>query len=124
MTAMLRAVGARDVPEPVGRLLQQLRQPLWAPTSPQGYGDTKGEWADPDSLLNRAELARSTADRLLAARRGRRSGDQVASADPSRLLDVVDTSAGDPLGGLLTDDAISADERTALVFGGPAFQWR
>jgi hypothetical protein len=36
----------------------------------------------------------------------------------------VDISAGDPLEGLLTDDAISADERTALVFGGPAFQWR
>ena len=126
MTAMLRAVGARDVPEPVGRLLQQLRQPLWAPSSPKGYGDTKGEWADPDSLLNRAELARSTADRLLAARLGQRAGSQRAASrvDPSRLLDVVDISAEDPLGTLLADDAISADERTALVFGGPAFQWR
>ncbi|MGB5303734.1 MAG: DUF1800 domain-containing protein [Gemmatimonadota bacterium] len=126
MTAMLRAVGARDVPEPVGRLLQQLRQPLWAPSSPKGYGDTKGEWADPDSLLNRAELARSTADRLLAARRGQRSGGErvAARVDPSRFLDVVDVSAEDPLGTLLVDDTISADERTALVFGGPAFQWR
>jgi uncharacterized protein (DUF1800 family) len=126
MTAMLRAVGARDVPEPVGRLLQQLRQPLWAPSSPKGYGDTKGDWADPDSLLNRAELARSTADRLLAARRGRRSGGERAAArvDPSSLLEVVDISVENPLGTLLADDAISADERTALVFGGPAFQWR
>jgi len=126
MTAMLRAVGARDVPEPVGRLLQQLRQPLWAPSSPKGYGDTKREWADPDSLLNRAELARSTADRLLAARRGQRAGSERAASgvDPSRLMDVVDILAEDPLGTLLADDAISADERTALVFGGPAFQWR
>ena len=126
ITAMLRAVGARDIPEPVGRLLQQLRQPLWAPTSPKGYGDTKGEWADPDSLLNRAELARSTAHRLVAARRGRGQGGgrSASPVDSSRLLDVIDISAENPLGTLVADDAISADERTALVFGGPAFQWR
>jgi uncharacterized protein (DUF1800 family) len=126
LTAMLRAVGARDVPQPIGRLLQQLRQPLWAPSSPKGYGDTKSEWADPDSLLNRAELARSTADRLLSAARGRSRGGAAAGAavDPARLQEIVDVPAGDPLSTLLADGSIAADERTALVFGGPAFQWR
>ncbi len=126
LTAMLRAVGARDVPEPIGRLLQQLRQPLWSPSSPKGYGDTKADWADPDSLLNRAELARRTADRLLSGTRTRPSGESVRASqvDPTRLLDIVDVPAGNPLETLLADDAIAAAERTALVFGGPAFQWR
>jgi uncharacterized protein (DUF1800 family) len=126
MIAMLRAVGAREVPEPIGRLLQQLRQPLWAPSSPKGYGDTKAEWADPDSLLNRAELARSAADRLSLGARSRRPGGngEVTGADPTRLMEVVDVSPEDRLGTLLADGAIAAAERTALVFGGPAFQWR
>lgn len=126
LTAMLRAVGARDVPEPIGRLLQQLRQPLWAPVSPKGYGDTKMYWADPDSLLNRAELARSTAERLRVTAGGRppREGRRAASFDPGRLLDVVDVPGTDPLPTMLADVSIAPDERTALVFGGPAFQWR
>ncbi|MBT8477394.1 MAG: DUF1800 domain-containing protein [Gemmatimonadetes bacterium] len=126
LTAMLRAVGARDVPEPIGRLLQQLRQPLWAPSSPKGYADTKSEWADPDSLLNRAELARSAAGRLSSAALARSSpGDRRTSrVDPERFLEIVDVSDSDPLVTLLADGSIAADERTALVFGGPAFQWR
>jgi uncharacterized protein (DUF1800 family) len=126
LAAMLRAVGAPDVPEPIGRLLQQLRQPLWAPSSPKGYGDTKAEWADPDSLLNRAELARSAADRLLVGARGKGSvgGTRDSRTDPTRLLAVVDVPPGDPLATLLSDGTIAAAERTALVFGGPAFQWR
>jgi uncharacterized protein (DUF1800 family) len=119
LTAMLRSVGARDVPEPIGRLLVQLRQPLWAPSSPRGYGDTKSEWADPDSLLNRAELARSAAGRLEGGARGNRPG-----LDPTRFLDVVDVPDDDTLRTLLADGGIAIDERTALVFGGPAFQWR
>ena len=126
LTAMLRAVGARDVPEPVGRLLQQLRQPLWAPTSPKGYGDTKMYWADPDSLLNRAELARSAAGRLRMASGGSSPGERrrVRPFDPGQLLDVVDVPGSDPLPTMLADVSIAPDERTALVFGGPAFQWR
>ncbi len=126
LIAMLRGVGARDVPEPIGRLLQQLRQPLWGPSSPKGYGDTKSEWADPDSLLNRAELARSSAGRLSSATLtgSSRGARQAPRVDPTRFLEIVDVSDSDPLGTLLADAVISADERTALVFGGPAFQWR
>ena len=71
------------------------------------------EWADPDSLLNRAELARTIARRIRSQR-----------TDPRILLDVVDVPAGDPLHALVADGSIAADERIALALAGPAFQWR
>jgi uncharacterized protein (DUF1800 family) len=94
-------------------LLRQLRHPLWSPQSPKGFGDTTQEWADPDSLLNRAELARTVARRLGAQR-----------IDPRTLLDVVDVPSGDPLRNVLADNSIAVDERIALALAGPAFQWR
>ena len=94
-------------------VLRQLRHPLWSPQAPKGFGDKTQEWADPDSLLNRAELARTIARRLRAQR-----------IDPRILLDVVDVPAGDPLRTLLADNSIAADERIALALAGPAFQWR
>jgi uncharacterized protein (DUF1800 family) len=114
VTALLRAVGAREAWERVGPLLYQLRHTPWAPAAPKGYGDARREWADPDALMNRAELARSVAGRL--ARTGR--------LDPSRLLEVMEVDEGDPIQAMLADDTISAQERIALAFGGPAFQWR
>lgn len=94
-------------------LLRQLRHPLWSPQAPKGFGDKTQEWADPDSLLNRAELARTIARRMRAQR-----------IDPRMLLDVVDVPAGDPLRMLLADNTIAPDERIALALAGPAFQWR
>jgi len=86
---------------------------VWAPPSPKGFGDTMQEWADPDSLLNRAELARTIAQ--LPAMRG---------LDPRGLLDVVEVAAGDPLHRLLADTSIPPADRVALAIAGPAFQWR
>jgi len=94
-------------------VLRQLRQPFWSPQSPKGFGDTMQEWADPDSLLNRGELARSIT---------RVTG--VRNIDPQALLDVVDVAAGNPLHALLSDSSIQANERVALALAGPAFQWR
>ena len=111
--AVLRAFDVRDVKPNALPVLRQLRQPLWSPQAPKGYGDTTQEWADPDSLLNRGELAR-TISRLPG----------VASVDPRSLLDVVDVPAGNPLRALIADTAIPAGERIALVIAGPAFQWR
>jgi uncharacterized protein (DUF1800 family) len=111
LVAALRAFGAGDVPEQALALLRQLRHPLWSPQAPKGFGDTTQEWADPDALLNRAELSRTIARRL----RG---------VDPRTLLDVVDVATGDPLHELLATSSIAADERIALVLAGPAFQWR
>ena len=94
-------------------VLRQLRHPLWAPQAPKGFGDAMQEWADPDSLLNRAELARTLARRL----RDRQS-------EPRTLLDVIDVAAADPLRAVLADASIAATDRLALGIAGPAFQWR
>jgi len=111
--AVLRAVGASDVNANAPVVLRQLRQPLWSPASPKGFGDSVQEWADPDSLLNRGELAR-TLSRLPG----------VNALDPRTLLDVVDVPDGNPLHGLLADTSIPPAERVALAIAGPAFQWR
>jgi uncharacterized protein (DUF1800 family) len=113
IVAVLRAAGARTVPPQLLQMLDPLRQPLWAPPSPKGYGDVIGEWSDPDHLMNRIELARGLAQRIGRVR-----------FDPVRLLDVVDVPADDPLRGLLGDSSIPSDERAALAFAGPAFHWR
>ena len=113
LVAVLRALGTAEVRENVGPLLRQLRQPLWSPAAPKGYGDTMQEWADPDSLLNRGELARTIA---------RTPG--LRDLDPRSLLDVVDLPANAPLAAMLADRSIARDERVALALAGPAFQWR
>jgi len=113
LVAALRALDVPAANDAVSPLLRQLRQPLWGPPSPKGYGDTAREWSDPDSLLNRAELARSLARRAVRRR-----------IDPRRLADVVDVPASDPLHAFLADTSIPPDERIALALAGPAFQWR
>jgi uncharacterized protein (DUF1800 family) len=114
LVAVFRTFRAADAPDTLGPLTTQLRHGVWAPGAPKGFGDSTREWADPDSLMNRAELARTVSRRL-----GR-----MDRLDPRQLLDVVDVPATDPLRTLLADDSISRPERVALLIGGPAFQWR
>lgn len=115
--AMLRVVGTDDVPASLFSILQDLRQPLWAPPSPKGYGDTMSEWADPDSLMNRAELARTVSTTVV----GRGGGRSRAVAE---LAGVVERADDDPFPALVADETIPIDERVALGFADPAFQWR
>jgi len=111
--AVLRAFDVPEAGPNAPMLLRQLRQPLWSPPSPKGFGDSVQEWADPDSLLNRGELARSIS-RIPS----------ISGVDPRSLLEVVDIPAGNPLPGLLGDSSIAVSERVALAIAGPAFQWR
>lgn len=113
LVAVLRAVSAPGVNAMTLPVLRQLRHPLWAPQAPKGFGDSVQEWADPDSLLNRAELARTLARRMRDAR-----------LDAAAFLDVVDAGATDPLRSLLKDSSIAESDRVALAIAGPAFQWR
>jgi uncharacterized protein (DUF1800 family) len=113
IVAILRAFGATEASEMLMPLLRQLRHPLWSPQAPKGFGDSTQEWADPDSLLNRAELARTVGRRL-----------RLQRVDPRDLLDVVDVAGDDPLRRFVADAGIPADERIALVLAGPVFQWR
>jgi hypothetical protein len=91
---------------------------MWAPAAPKGYGDLRREWDDSDSLMNRAELARSLAQRAVRGQ-GRRG-----AVDVRPLGTVMALAPGDPLPALLADDSIPVPERVALGFAGPAFQWR
>ncbi len=113
LIAMLRAFNATEISDTVMPALRQLRHPLWSPSSPKGFSDATTDWADPDSLLNRAELARNVARRL-----------RVARVNARDLLDVIDVPAADPLHTFVADGSIPVDERLALVVAGPAFQWR
>ena len=118
LVAVFRSFRAEQAPEGMGQRLRQLRHAPWAPAAPKGYGDLQREWADPDSVMNRAELARSLA-RSLAR--------QIAAEgrfDPRHLLDVVDLEPNDRLAKLMADSAIPVPERVALAIGGPAFQRR
>jgi uncharacterized protein (DUF1800 family) len=110
LVAVLRGFGAQATDARVVPVLRQLRQPLWAPDAPKGYSDAMQDWADPDSLLNRAELARTLVRRV--------------TVDPQDLLEVVDVPAGDPLRKMASDRSIPAADRLALVIAGPGFQWR
>ena len=112
--ATWRLFHVREINDGAIGALRQLRHPLWAPASPKGFGDATREWADPDSLLNRAELART-----VARRAGPMAGDVA-----TRLVDVMDVDAGDPIRQMLADSMIDARERIALAIAGPAFQWR
>lgn len=73
LVAALRSLGAPGANEQTVVVLRQMRQPLWSPPSPKGFGDLEREWADPDSLLTRAELARTLARRMVG-----RNGDETA----------------------------------------------
>ena len=108
-----RTLDMDEAPELFPRLLRQLRQPLWGPQAPKGYGSLVREWADPDALMNRAELSRSIA--RFAARH---------MDDPAALIPLFDLDEQDPLPSLLDDKRIPKQERLALAFAAPAFQWR
>jgi uncharacterized protein (DUF1800 family) len=111
--AVMRALDVRDLRPNTPNILRQLHHPLWSPQAPKGFTDGLQEWADPDSLLNRGELARNIA---------RLPG--VSAGDPRLLLEVLDAPAGDPIRDLLADSKVSAADRIALAIAGPAFQWR
>jgi uncharacterized protein (DUF1800 family) len=113
LVAVLRAVHASEIPPRLGFVLRELRHPLWRPPAPKGFGDTTSEWADPDSLLNRAELSRSVASRVPDTR-----------VDPREFLGVTEVKDSGALSSMLEDGSISRSERVALAIGGPAFQWR
>jgi uncharacterized protein (DUF1800 family) len=127
LVAMMRAFDSTEAPEMLMTVLRQLRHPLWSPQSPKGFEDTTQAWADPDSLLNRAELARTITRRLHPNAQNPRVGGpglRAQPADPRGLLDVVDLPAGDPLPKFAADSSIAMAERVALLLAGPAFQWR
>jgi uncharacterized protein (DUF1800 family) len=126
LTAVMRAANANEASEPVLQTLRQLRMPLWSPGSPKGFGDLQRDWADPDSLLNRAELARTISRRVGQGRAQRMPGGGArgigADIDPRPLASTVDDDGS--LAAMLGDSQIPVQDRVAIGFASPAFQWR
>jgi uncharacterized protein (DUF1800 family) len=113
LVASMRAFNVTEVRDSATFALRQLRHPLWGPQAPKGFGDSVQEWADPDALLNRGELARTFARRIGAGR-----------IDPRMVVDVADVSDSDPLRAMMADNSIPAIDRVALALASPAVQWR
>ncbi len=124
LISSLRALEVSETPDAGVAVLRQLRHTPWAPPSPKGYPDVASAWSDPDSLMNRAELARTLTRGEGPGRRLAPGADSPMLDAPELLLDVVDVTADDPLRALLADRSIDAEERLALGLAGPAFQWR
>ncbi len=113
LIAVLRAAGAEEFPRPALPILRRLRHFPWSPMAPNGYSDFMADWADPASLMARADVARALAD-----------GPLGRALAPERLIDAQSIRDDSRLGMLLRDQKIPAAERTALALASPAFQWR
>jgi uncharacterized protein (DUF1800 family) len=112
IVAVLRASGAPGI-DPVSMLgvLNALGQPLWSAPLPNGWPDRAADWADPETLLRRADWAYRLSGRL---------GD----AEPAQMAQAS-------LGGLLQPATLTAvqhaaDRRDALtlLFTSPEFMRR
>lgn len=93
----LRGLGRRDVAAMnLAPLLNQLGQPAWRPGSPAGYDDSAANWAAPDALVRRVEVAqrlaarsgdldaRDLARKLLAELLSERTLNELARAESPR----------------------------------------
>ncbi|MBC7636001.1 MAG: DUF1800 family protein, partial [Acetobacteraceae bacterium] len=76
LVAAMRVIGAVTEPGAVVEMLNNLGQPLWQPPGPNGWGDTVADWAAPQALTARLDLA---------AQWGRRND----AVDPVGLADAV-----------------------------------
>ena len=110
--ASARALGLKQANRTALQALQSMRQALWSPPSPAGYGDTVVDWADPDSLLRRAEFAKVMAKRM------RRT------IDPGAVLaETMEVSNPTALLRLLEQQP-THQTQLALLIASPDFQWR
>ena len=77
----------------IAAVLNQLGQPIWRPGSPAGFDDIAANWAAPDALMRRVELAqrfasqaggvdaRALAPRLLPGSLSDATADAIARAE-------------------------------------------
>jgi uncharacterized protein (DUF1800 family) len=110
--AVLRAAGARDIdPAALLGVLNNLGQPLWSAPLPNGWPDRAADWADPETLLRRADWAYRLSGKL-----GQAEPEQVARASLGGLLHPA----------TLTAVQHAADRRDALtlLFTSPEFMRR
>ncbi|TKI04592.1 DUF1800 domain-containing protein [Martelella alba] len=114
----LRALGIVDVTPANGRLpqmaplLAKLGQPVWRPGSPAGYEDSSANWAAPDALVRRVELAQRLASHI---------GDRL---DPRRLGPHLLAGSLSAATAQAVSRAESVSTGLALLLVSPDFQRR
>ena len=112
VVAVMRAVGPVDTGHNgLEKALNGMGQPQWAAPLPNGWSDRAADWADPETLLRRADWAYT-----VAGQAGDRDADQMAR---------------DSLGGLLHADTVTAmqhagsrREALTLLLTSPEFMRR
>ncbi|MDE2581235.1 MAG: DUF1800 domain-containing protein [Rhodospirillales bacterium] len=110
LVASLRALDVRDAPPPALYALRLLGQPLWAAPQPNGWGDRAADWAAPEAMLRRVDLAYA-----LAGREPRPAEAVAAAALGPRLRPATRTGLA---------HAGSRREALALLLSSPEFQRR
>lgn len=99
LVAAGRLTGTSGVFSPAP-ILQKLGQRIWSPGSPAGWPDTAADWAAPDALVRRVEIApslaaglrpaaRALADRLLIDGESAATRQSLADADSARQALVL-----------------------------------
>jgi len=113
LLSAIRALGSEpDDPKPLLNALNNLGQPLWRPSGPNGFGDTNDVWTSPEGIKVRLEVA------SLRARKTK------TDANPNELLLAI-------CGPSVSNDtkqavarAESKQQALALLLMSPEFQRR
>ncbi len=112
LVAAARLLGARMAdPGPMLGGLRLLGQPLWEPPGPNGFADTAADWAAPEAMKIRLDLAA-------------RAAKDNEGRDPVALIEAA---AGDALSAetrAAVQGAESRQQGLALAFMAPEFQRR
>ena len=113
MIAAARALGLRKLDRAAVRAARDMRHIPWSPSSPAGFSDRMVDWADPDSLLRRADLAKAIAKQTKAS----------APAVQTLPRDTIQPSNPEALTQLLRRQP-DAESQLAILLASPDFQWR
>ena len=106
----LRAVGQKELDPTVGTaMLKQLGQPTWQPGSPAGWDDIAANWAAPEALMRRVDVAQQLANRAGSSVDARALAEKVL---PGSLTDSTRT---------VIARAESPQEGLALLLVSPEF---
>lgn len=107
----MRALGVSELsnPQATAAMFDQLGQPVWRPGSPAGFADSSADWAGPQALADRVDLA----ERLAVRHAGQRDPRQLATAILADALDDASSAA--------ISRADSPAQGLALMLVTPAF---
>jgi uncharacterized protein (DUF1800 family) len=99
-------------PAPYLNSLNQLGQPLWSPSGPNGFPDTNAAWAAPEGMKLRLDISAQVASRV---------GDKI---DPRDLLELVAGNAASMETRQTIERAETRQQGLALLLMSPEFQRR